>query len=673
MEEQKPKTIAEEAGLPENWVPVEVKPVVPISPEFAGYPIDGASKFLTGSLPPGYQHDTSFVGTSYRASGAPRLDVMPLGIQGNPATNAAISSTAIKSVNAAVAPAPADDVESIASNVQTGTTYTVVDSDRNTLISMTNNAGGTVILPGPAATIAFVQKSDFSGTAHSVSTTITNVSGNFMYLSLWNGNNTAFTVSDTKGNVWVLIDTTLDGGGNTTSNYYAANIAGGSNTITVSFSGGGALLNAVVMEYSGVQMVSPLDVHAFTLSGSGTTITTGFANDLVIYSSPECDTETAAAPWTARYNTPSTFSGFQLGQDQVVSAASTVVHTLGATTPGIPNNFTQFIAAFKTSSSVANVFEAGWFTYIENTGTGTFIVESNAQIDGAIQTITLAPNQGVLVVYDGTNYYTERGIGLAIPVTVPNGGTGRATLTAHAVLLGEGTSPVGFASPGTAGQVLTSNGSSADPTFQSLPGTAVTKTADYNLALTDNYSLVQMDSSSAHTITLLGTAPTGSFWVVIKNLNTGVLTVARNGLTIDGKSSNLTLAQGDSVMIFSDGSNYKTGMPRIGDVYVSTAGAGVNSQNFARFRMTRAITFPAGAPNAYADASVAATGSTTVTLKKAGSSFATVVWSAAGTVGAWTQASDAVFAAGDLFEIDGPATADATLADISFSLQGYRF
>lgn len=45
------------------------------------------------------------------------------------------------------------------------------------------------------------------------------------------------------------------------------------------------------------------------------------------------------------------------------------------------------------------------------------------------------------------------------------GGTGLTTLTAHAVLLGEGISNVGFASPGAAGQMLLSTGLTTDPAF----------------------------------------------------------------------------------------------------------------------------------------------------------------------------------------------------------------
>jgi hypothetical protein len=51
-------------------------------------------------------------------------------------------------------------------------------------------------------------------------------------------------------------------------------------------------------------------------------------------------------------------------------------------------------------------------------------------------------------------------------LVVGNGGSGAATFTAHGVLLGNTTSAFNVTGAGTSGQVLTSNGSSADPTFQ---------------------------------------------------------------------------------------------------------------------------------------------------------------------------------------------------------------
>lgn len=55
-------------------------------------------------------------------------------------------------------------------------------------------------------------------------------------------------------------------------------------------------------------------------------------------------------------------------------------------------------------------------------------------------------------------------------IGVSGGGTGATTLAAHGPLIGAGTSAVTVGSPGTAGQVWTSNGVSADPTFQDAAG-----------------------------------------------------------------------------------------------------------------------------------------------------------------------------------------------------------
>jgi hypothetical protein len=48
--------------------------------------------------------------------------------------------------------------------------------------------------------------------------------------------------------------------------------------------------------------------------------------------------------------------------------------------------------------------------------------------------------------------------GLTTALTVPQGGTGLATLTANNVVLGNGTSAVQFVAPGSSGNVLVSNG-----------------------------------------------------------------------------------------------------------------------------------------------------------------------------------------------------------------------
>jgi len=63
-----------------------------------------------------------------------------------------------------------------------------------------------------------------------------------------------------------------------------------------------------------------------------------------------------------------------------------------------------------------------------------------------------------------------------VPVGAQYGGTGLATLTAHDVLVGNGTGNVTLISPSTSGFVLTSNGTGSDPTFQTIGQSAPTLT-----------------------------------------------------------------------------------------------------------------------------------------------------------------------------------------------------
>jgi hypothetical protein len=199
------------------------------------------------------------------------------------------------------------------------------------------------------------------------------------------------------------------------------------------------------------------------------------------------------------------------------------------------------------------------------------------------------------------------------------------------------------------------------------------KTSNYNVASGDNATLLTCNSATAFTLTLLGTPPSSTWFIFVKNVGTGAVTIARNGLTIDGASSNVTLLQGDAEIILTDGTNYFTGMARPLSIAVFMSGIGTNSQVLLYLPLDRTCIFPASAPNAQAKANTAATGSTTYTFKKNGTSFATVAFSASGTTGTFTQASAATFAAGDILEIDGPSSADATLANMGITLQGYRF
>lgn len=119
-------------------------------------------------------------------------------------------------------------------------------------------------------------------------------------------------------------------------------------------------------------------------------------------------------------------------------------------------------------------------------GTGTVTIESpNTNSDS---TITLPSGGGeMVVVAPGTagNVITSNGtawVSQALPasnnasalttgiVGVNVGGTGANTLTAEAVIIGNTTSAVKFVSPGTSGNVLTSNGTAWTSTAPAATG-----------------------------------------------------------------------------------------------------------------------------------------------------------------------------------------------------------
>jgi hypothetical protein len=94
--------------------------------------------------------------------------------------------------------------------------------------------------------------------------------------------------------------------------------------------------------------------------------------------------------------------------------------------------------------------------------------------------MTIAFNLSQLANYVNSSGLLDASTGLINSITVSNGGTGRTTQTAYAVICGGATTTAAqqsIASVGTAGQILTSNGAGALPTFQAPPSAGVTSLA----------------------------------------------------------------------------------------------------------------------------------------------------------------------------------------------------
>ena len=112
------------------------------------------------------------------------------------------------------------------------------------------------------------------------------------------------------------------------------------------------------------------------------------------------------------------------------------------------------------------------------------------------------PTWGALNLAGGTNYVS--GI-----LPVANGGTGANTLTAHGVLVGEGTSAVTPVTAATTGTVLTGQGASSDPSFSATPTLGVNGVS----GTTGSIALANGVASGAST-TIQPSAATTTAWTL---------------------------------------------------------------------------------------------------------------------------------------------------------------
>jgi hypothetical protein len=123
-----------------------------------------------------------------------------------------------------------------------------------------------------------------------------------------------------------------------------------------------------------------------------------------------------------------------------------------------------------------------------------------------------------------------------------------ATYTAHGVLIGEGTGSIVATAPGSAGQFLVSNGSSADPTFQTAtPQLVVTPVAGTSQAMTSNHTYIANNASQT-TFTLPTTSAVGDVLQVSGSaLNTGGWKITyTTGQIIWGPAGSSTITTGSA-------------------------------------------------------------------------------------------------------------------------------
>jgi hypothetical protein len=183
------------------------------------------------------------------------------------------------------------------------------------------------------------------------------------------------------------------------------------------------------------------------------------------------------------------------------------------------------------------------FQCTSNSGTSTTVFGASSATSGQVEQY---------IDQSGVQHYTAVVLTSMVSGILPvaNGGSGSASPS----LIGGTNVTITGSWPN---QTVTASGSGGAPVFPIS-------------AQTGNYSVVSADfsncrvltyGSSSSTVTLLGTAPSAGQCLWVINYGTGTITVARNGLNINGAASNLSLTAGTSTnptgaFIDTDGSNY---------------------------------------------------------------------------------------------------------------------
>lgn len=186
-------------------------------------------------------------------------------------------------------------------------------------------------------------------------------------------------------------------------------------------------------------------------------------------------------------------SGINLTNPDGVAGATTITAsaivpttftaTAGTATPAANNinflgNATQGVSSSASGSTVTYTVGNATATQL---GVASFNSTNFTVTAGAVASNALTITSGTGLTGGGSvNLGGSVTVSLSTPVSVSNGGTGDTSLTAHGVLIGEGTSAVNVTTAGTNGQVLI-GATGSDPAFATVAGTqGVTLTTGAN-------------------------------------------------------------------------------------------------------------------------------------------------------------------------------------------------
>ena len=311
---------------------------------------------------PGGQSGTLTNGFNYVSTAPVISSISPTSGTANGGTSVTISgSNFAAGATVSFGGTSATNVSVVNSTSITATTPAHASGTVNVVVTNTNGQSGTLtngfsFTSSSASTITFVQVAAATpqGSAATVSVPYSHAqtAGNLNVVVVgWNDTVSAVSsISDSAGNAYTLAVGPTTALGARQSLYYAKNIKGGSNTVTVTFSQAASSPDVRVLEYAGSDVNSPLDVTAAG-NGSSTTAssgsaTTSAANELIFGADTiATGTPGPGAGFTTRIITQ---PDSDIAEDRIGATAG----SYSATAPVSPSGYwVMQMAAFKPQSS----------------------------------------------------------------------------------------------------------------------------------------------------------------------------------------------------------------------------------------------------------------------------------------------------------------------------------
>ena len=382
--------------------------------------------------------------------------------------------------------------------------------------------------------ITLTQHADIDGgttTTASLAFGAANTAGNFIAVAIRAGlPNQTFTVTDSGGNSYQKAIEINNGSDDTLALYYAQNIAGGTNTVTVSDTIQGTLRFAI-LEYAGIAASSPLDVTA-AAQGSGTnpssgSVATTASGDLLLGAVATSNSPGfgAGRGYTIEESVPAAPGTKLIAEDAVQTAAGSAVLTA---TLLASDSWAAALAAFRPAQAPLNspptLARPANQTSSENSSVSLQLVGSDPDGDTLTYSATGLPPSLSLNAATGL-----------ISGTLPFGSAATYAVTAT-VSDGSQTSSASF--------TWTVTSSNQGPTITSLSRTAGPVGTPLTISGT-NFGATQGMS----TVTFNGTAATPTSWrttsiavPVPSGATTGPVVVTVSGEASNGVSFTVTAA-----------------------------------------------------------------------------------------------------------------------------------